>query len=252
MRSSAVRTILAVVVLLGAWEAACRGFSVDATTLPAPSDAWRALVDAREILLPALGVTALESVLGLAAALVAGGLLGLLIAVARPIRTALEPLLVVSQTIPVIALAPLLVTWLGFGLEPKVLVVALIAVFPVIVAVSTGVRQADASVDELLRGAGARRLRRLRLVELPAAVPALLSGARVSALLVVPGAVAAELVGSTDGLGRLLLIYDRDGRTTLTFSCVLLLAALGLAFWAAVSALDIALTRRGLVGGRDR
>jgi ABC-type nitrate/sulfonate/bicarbonate transport system permease component len=78
----------------------------------------------------------------------------------------------------------------------------------------------------------------------------LLSGARVSSLLVVPGAVAAELVGSTDGLGRLLLIYDRDGRTTLTFSCVLLLAALGLAFWTVVSAVDAALTRRGLIRER--
>lgn len=250
MRSPFLRTIIAVAALLGFWEAACAALNLEPTTLPAPSDAWRALVDAHAVLLPALGTTAIEAVAGLLTALVVGTSLGILIAVARPARAALEPLLVVSQTIPVIALAPLLVTWLGFGIEPKIIVVTLIAVFPVIVAVATGVRQADAAVDELLRGAGAGRLRRLRLVELPAAVPALLSGARVSSLLVVPGAVAAELVGATDGLGRLLLIYDRDGRTTITFACVLLLAALGLVLWGLVSAIDALLTRRGLIADR--
>lgn len=250
MRSSLLRTVVAVAVLLGLWEGACRLWHVDPSTLPAPSDAWTAGTGARGVLGPALRTTTIEALAGLAAALVVGGLVGLLTAVSRPVRAALEPVIVVSQTIPVIALAPLLVTWLGFGIGPKILVVALIAVFPIVVAVAGGVRQADAAVDELLRGAGAGRWRRLRLVELPAAVPAVLAGARVSSLLVVPGAVAAELVGSTDGLGRLLLIYDRDGRTTLTFACVLLLAALGLALWAVVSAVDAALTRRGLVGDR--
>ncbi|MBJ7470808.1 MAG: ABC transporter permease subunit [Solirubrobacteraceae bacterium] len=247
MRSSFLRTLAALAVLLGAWEAACAIFDVDPSTLPAPSDAWAAFVDAREVLLPALQVTSIEAVGGLLAALLLGGVLGLLMAAFRPVRTTLEPVLVVTQTIPIIAIAPLLVTWLGFGLGPKLVVVTLIAVFPIIVAVAQGVRQADSSVEELLRGAGAGRFRRLRLVEVPAAVPAMLAGARVSALLVVPGAVAAELVGATDGLGRLLLIYDRDGRTELTFACVLLLAALGLTLWAVVSGADRWSTKRGLV-----
>lgn len=247
MAAGALRTSFALVVLITGWELACRLFDVAPQTLPAPSDAWQALTEHRDVLLPALAVTASEAVIGLLAALVAGGLLGLGIATLRPVRATLEPVVVISQTIPVIALAPLLVTWLGFGITPKVLVVALIAVFPIVVAVVAGIRQADAAVDELLRGIGAGRLRRLRLAELPAAVPAMLSGARVSALLVVPGAVAAELVGATDGLGRLLLIYDRDGRVALTFACVVLLAALGLVLWAATTAIDRLLTRRGLV-----
>lgn len=247
MRAGALRTLAAIVVLLAGWEAGCALLALEPTTLPAPSDAWAALRAEHAVLLPALRTTAAEALLGLAAAMAAGALLGLAIAALRPARVLLEPLLVVSQTIPVIALAPLLVTWLGFGIAPKLLVVALIAVFPIVVAVAAGVRQGDAALDELLRGAGAGRLRRLRLAELPAAVPALVAGTRVSALLVVPGAVAAELVGATGGLGRLLLIYDRDGRVALTFACVLLLAALGLLLWAAVSALDAALARRGLV-----
>lgn len=247
MAVGALRTLAAIAAILGLWEAACWLFEVRETTLPAPSDAWGALSGHSDVLLPALAVTASEAVVGLVAALIVGALTGIAIATLRPVRAALEPLVVVSQTIPVIALAPLLVTWLGFGIAPKVLVVALIAVFPIVVAVVAGIRQADASIDELLRGTGAGRMRRLRLAELPAAVPAMLSGARVSALLVVPGAVAAELVGATDGLGRLLLIYDRDGRVTLTFACVLLLAALGLALWSLVTGLDRLLTRRGLV-----
>ncbi len=248
MRSSFLRTLAALLLMLGAWEAACAAFEVDPSTLPAPSDAWTAFTGSQDVLLRALRTTAIEALAGLAAALLLGGLLGLAMAAFRPIRATFEPVLVVSQTIPVIAIAPLLVTWLGFGLLPKIVVVALIAIFPIIVAVAQGVRQADSAVDELLRGAGAGRWRRLRLVELPAAVPAMLAGARVSALLVVPGAVAAELVGATDGLGRLLLIYDRDGRTELTFACVLLLAALGLALWTLVSIADRWSARRGLVG----
>jgi putative hydroxymethylpyrimidine transport system permease protein len=241
-----LRVAAALVVLLGAWEIACALFDVPATTLPAPSDAWRAIVDQHKVLLPALRTTAGEALLGLAVAAIFGGVVGTLLALSRRTRGVVEPVLAVTQTIPIIALAPLLVTWLGFGLAPKVLVVALIGFFPIVVAVTAGVRQADAALDELVRGAGAGRWRRFRLAELPAAAPAVVAGGRVSALLVVPGAVAAELVGATDGLGRLLLLYDRDGRTTLTFACVLLLAALGLACWALVELLDAGLRRRGL------
>lgn len=241
-----IRVLLAVAVLLGPWEAACALLALPETTLPAPTDAWQAIRDERDVLLPALRTTAGEAILGLLAAAIVGGVLGTVLALSRRVRGAVEPVLAVSQTVPIIALAPLLVTWLGFGLTPKVLVVALIGFFPIVVAVTAGVRQADDALDELVRGAGAGRWRRFRLAELPAAAPAVVAGARVSALLVVPGAVAAELVGATDGLGRLLLLYDRDGRTTLTFACVLLLAALGLACWALVEALDAALRRRGL------
>lgn len=241
-----LRVLAAVAVLLGAWQAACALLGIPETTLPAPSNAWQAIRDEHEVLLPALRTTAGEALLGLAVAALVGGILGTALALSRRVRGIVEPVLAVSQTVPIIALAPLLVTWLGFGLTPKVLVVALIAFFPIVVAVTAGVRQADAALDELVRGAGASRWRRFRLTELPAAAPAVVAGARVSALLVVPGAVAAELVGATDGLGRLLLLYDRDGRTTLTFACVLLLAALGLACWALVEAIDAALRRRGL------
>lgn len=241
-----IRVLLAVAVLLGAWEAACALLALPETTLPAPTDAWQAIRDEHDVLLPALRTTAGEALLGLLVAAIVGGVLGTVLALSRRVRGAVEPVLAVSQTVPIIALAPLLVTWLGFGLAPKVLVVALIGFFPIVVAVTAGVRQADDALDELVRGAGAGRWRRFRLAELPAAAPAVVAGARVSALLVVPGAVAAELVGATDGLGRLLLLYDRDGRTTLTFACVLLLAALGLACWALVEALDAALRRRGL------
>jgi putative hydroxymethylpyrimidine transport system permease protein len=235
-----------VAALLGTWQALCAFLAIPESTLPAPTDAWRAIRASHAILLPALRTTAGEAVLGLALAALVGGVLGILLALSRRTRGVMEPVLAVSQTVPIIALGPLLVTWLGFGIAPKVIVVALIAFFPIVVAVTAGVRQADDALDELVRGAGAGRWRRFRLAELPAAAPAVIAGARVSALLVVPGAVAAELVGATDGLGRLLLIFDRDGRTTLTFACVMLLAALGIACWALVEALDAALRRRGL------
>ncbi|MFT4035487.1 MAG: ABC transporter permease subunit [Patulibacter sp.] len=251
MTGGALRVVAAIVALLGLWELVCALLEIPEMTLPAPSDAWQALVDARAVLLPALRTTATEALAGLAVAAVLGGVLGTTLALSRRIRSFLEPVLAVSQTVPVIALAPLLVTWLGFGFAPKLLVVALIGFFPIVVAVTAGVQRADAALDELVRGAGAGRWRRFRLAELPAAAPAVVAGARVSALLVVPGAVAAELVGATDGLGRLLLIYDRDGRTTLTFACVLLLALLGLACWALVETLDALLRRCGLTGRRQ-
>lgn len=234
------------IIVLALWEAATRLFGIDPQTLPAPSEIGRAIADQRSVLLPALQVTATEAIAGLLIALVAGVVLGILVAEARPLAAVLEPLLVLSQTIPVIAIAPLLVTWLGFGALPKVLVVTLIAVFPIVVAVVTGVRQADDALRELVTGAGGGARRRLRIVSLPAAVPAMIGGARIASLLVVPGAVAAELVGATDGLGRLLLIYDRDGRVVLTFACVALLAALGLVLWTTVTAVERWLRTRGL------
>ncbi len=179
-----------------------------------------------------------------------GTLLGLLIAASPVLRTLLEPVLVVSQTVPIIALAPLLVTWLGFDLLPKILVVALIAFSrsPSLWRLACGrpmprsmswcaVPEQGGCVAYVSRSCRPR-------------VPSMTAGARVSALLVVPGAVAAELVGATDGLGRLLLLYDRDGRTTLTFSCVLLLAARGLLLWALAEAADALLARRGLLAER--
>lgn len=246
MTASARGAAAALIAVLLVWEAAAALFGVDPHTLPAPSAIAEAIADEREVLLPALAVTAGEAVAGLLAALVLGVVLGLLVAELRAAAIVLEPLLVLSQTVPVIALAPLLVTWLGFGALPKVLVVTLIAVFPVVVSVVTGVRQADAALRELVAGAGGGVWRRLRMVSFPAAVPAMLGGARIAALLVVPGAVAAELIGATDGLGRLLLIYDRDGRVVLTFACVALLAALGLALYAAVSGVERLLASRGL------
>ena len=240
-----------VLVALGAlalWELVCRVFSVDPALLPPPSSVMRAIVDDRGVLLPGLVTTATEAVAGLVVAALLGGLFGVLISQLRPVRVIGQPLLVLSQTIPIIAIAPLLVTAFGFGVGPKIAVVTLIAVFPITVAVTDGVRQADVAARELLRGTGAGRLAQLRLLELPAAVPAIVSGARVAALLVVPGAVAAEWVGATGGLGQQLLIYNNDGRAVLSYACVMLLALLGLALWLAVLLLDAALTRRGLLG----
>ena len=136
---------------------------------------------------------------GLVVGAVAGVVLAVLIVRVRVIRQVLYPLLVVSQTVPMVVLAPLLIIWFGFGLTPRIVVVALIVFFPVLVSIVTAIDQADADLIDLVRSMGAAPRQVLRLVLLPSAVPAFFSGLRIAAAYTVGGAVIAEFVNPNGG-----------------------------------------------------
>ena len=158
---------LLVLLALAGWEALVRGGVVDALLLPAPTDVAQALWTDRALLAEDLAVTTGEVVLGLAAAVAVGAALGVAMHLSVPVRKALRPLVIGSQAVPVPVIAPLFILVLGFGLAPKVLMVALVCFFPVTINLYDGLRDVDPDARKLLRSLDATRWQRLRLLEAP-------------------------------------------------------------------------------------
>jgi ABC-type nitrate/sulfonate/bicarbonate transport system permease component len=154
------------------------------------------------------------------------------------VESAIYPWLVVSQMVPIPAIAPIIVIWFGFDLRPKVVVIALVSFFPIAVNTIDGLRSAEAGLLDLLRTFGAGRRRRLRIVQIPAALPFAFSGLRVAAALAVIGAVFAEWVGSSEGLGHLILVLNNQTATAEMFAVITVLAAIGIGLFALVSLLE--------------
>jgi NitT/TauT family transport system permease protein/putative hydroxymethylpyrimidine transport system permease protein len=232
--------IAAVVILalLGGWEAFVRAGGVDPLVLPAPTHVAQALWEDRGLLAEDLVVTTWEVLLGLAAAIAVGAALAIAMHLWRPVRQALRPLVIGSQAVPLPIVAPLIVLVLGFGLAPKILLVALICFFPVTVNLYDGLVTADRDARKVLRSLGASRPRTLRFLELPAALPAAFTGMKVAAAVAVIGAVFAEWSGSESGLGHAILIAGGQLETARAFAATVLLFALAIALYAACAALE--------------
>jgi NitT/TauT family transport system permease protein/putative hydroxymethylpyrimidine transport system permease protein len=229
---------LVVLVLLGGWEALVRGGAVDALLLPAPTQIAASLWEDRGVLAPDLATTTWEVLLGLAAAMAIGVALALAMHLFPPVRRALRPLVIGSQAVPVPVIAPLVILVLGFGLAPKVLLVALVCFFPVTINLLDGLSDVDPDARKLLRSLDASRRQTLLLLEMPAALPAAFTGAKVAAAVAVIGAVFAEWAGSDAGLGHALLTANAGLETPRAFAATLLLFAEAVLLYAAVAALE--------------
>ena len=142
----------------------------------------------------------------------------------EPVRRAVEPLLVTSQTIPIVAIAPLFVIWFGFGLLPKVLIVVLVTFFPVTIALLDGFGRVDPEAMDLMRSLGATARETFRKLRWPAALPSLFTGLRISVVYAVIGAIFGEYVGATEGLGIWMKLSQNSFRTDLVFAAILLTA----------------------------
>lgn len=232
--TSRAAPIVLVGVLLAAWEAYVRIAGVSPVVLPGPVrilDAlWTYRADAVRHAIPTL----LETVIGFGIAVVLA--IGAAIAMDRApaVRRAVEPLLVTSQTIPIVALAPLFLLWFGFGLAPKVLVVVLVTFFPIVVALLDGLRSAPPQSAELLRSYGATDSQVFRKLRWPSALPNLFTGLRISVVYAVIGAVFGEYVGAREGLGIWMQLSQNAFRTDLVFAAVIVTSALSLALYALV------------------
>ena len=180
-------------------------------------------------------MTLLETLVGFGLALAAGLLVGALVDASPVLRRAVYPLVVASQTVPIPAIAPLLLIWFGYGLLPKVLVTALIGFFPIAVNTVDGLRATDRDVLDLLRSLGAGGWGRFRLAKLPSALPFVFSGAKVAVAVCVIGAVFGEFVGSSAGLGYLINRSRAQFLTDRVFACLVLLAMIGIGLFALVS-----------------
>jgi ABC-type nitrate/sulfonate/bicarbonate transport system permease component len=222
-----------VIVLVGVWEIVVRAGLVDALILPAPDSVASSLVHDFHLLGPDLWTTTVEAIAGLAAAVVAGAAIAVAMHLWAPVRRALQPLVVGSQALPIPVLAAPLVLLLGFGLAPKVAIVALVCFFPVTVNLFDGLRSVDADQRKLLRALHASRWQTLRLLELPSALPQAFTGLRVGAAVSVIGAVFAEWSGSENGLGHSVLISSGQLDSARTFAATVLLFVLAIAFYGA-------------------
>ena len=230
--------ILLLLVLLGGWELYADLGGVDDFLLPAPSQIASALWNDWDILWHNLTVTAWEVLLGILVALVAALLLAAAIHSSRTLRRAVYPLLVASQTIPIVIIAPLLVAWLGYDIAPKLAIIALICFFPVVVSALDGLSRVDPDLLKLMRTLDASRWQSFRRVEAPSALPAVFSGAKVAVTIAVIGAVLAEQAGSSEGLGHLMLQAIPQLETARAYAAVVLLAMLAIALFAVLTLIE--------------
>jgi ABC-type nitrate/sulfonate/bicarbonate transport system permease component len=197
--------VVLALVLLGIWELYARAGGVDAIILPAPSEIAEAGWRDRALLWDNFLVTAAEVAGGIVVSLVAGFGLACALHFSGALRGAVFPLLVASQAVPIVIVAPLLVVWWGFGLAPKLAIIALVCFFPVVVTTLDALRRVDPDQLKLLRTLDASRWQAFRWAEAPAALPAALSGAKIAVAVAVIGAVFAEYAGSSEGLGHVIL-----------------------------------------------
>jgi ABC-type nitrate/sulfonate/bicarbonate transport system permease component len=224
-------TVALVAGLLLAWEAYVRLAGVEPVVLPSPTRIvgalWEYRDDAARHALPTL----VETVVGFALAVVLGIVAAVLMDRTPVVRRAVEPLLVTSQTIPIVALAPLFLLWFGFGLLPKVLIVVLVTFFPIVVSLLDGFRTASLDATDLLRSYGATDWQAFRKLRWPNALPALFTGLRISVVYAVIGAVFGEYVGAREGLGIWMQLSQNSFRTDLVFAAIVVTSAISLVLY---------------------
>ncbi len=242
---------LVLAALLGAWQiAASNGALADLLGLepflvPSPAEIATALWEERDLLAENAWVTLREIVLGFLCALVAGLGFAILLHLSPTLRRAFYPLIVASQTIPILVIAPILVIWFGFGIGPKLAIIALICFFPITVNTLDGLRSADPEAIKMMRTLDASRAQVLWRVELPGALPYAFSGARIAVAIAVIGAVFGEWSGSSAGLGHMILQDNAQLETARVFAAVFVLSAIALALYGLV-----ALTERRVITWR--
>jgi NitT/TauT family transport system permease protein/putative hydroxymethylpyrimidine transport system permease protein len=198
--------LLLLAALIGAWELYVDLGGVDSLILPSPHQVASALYDQRSLLWSSFLITGREVVLGILVAAVAGLVLAVAIHFSQAFRRAAYPLVIASQAVPVVLIAPVLAFWLGFGIAPKLIVVALVSFFSIVVTTLAGLESVDPDLLKLMRTFDAPRRRTFWHVELPAALPGVFTGAKIAVAVSVIGAVFAEWNGSNSGLGYLIVV----------------------------------------------
>ncbi len=233
-RLGAFRPLVVAAGLVAVWQAIVWLTAVPVFILPGPAVVAQAWVEKAPLILHNAGITAAEILLGLVIGTAIGLGTAVLLAEWRHLRPWLLPVLVISQAIPVFALAPILVLWLGYGMASKVAMAALIIFFPVTAALYDGLRRVDPLWVDAARAMGASGFRLFRRVRLPAALPAFASGLRVATAVAPIGAVVGEWVGSSAGLGYLMLHANARLQTDRMFAALLTLAVLAVALYTAI------------------
>ena len=236
--SQVVPLVVSLVVLLGVWQALTGWDVVAPIILPAPADVGRAIVDFADPLSEATAITLVEVLLGFGVAVLFSFVMALPISYSKRMRTALYPPLVMLHAVPKAAIAPILLIWFGFGLTHKVVVSFLVAFFPIVIALSAGLRRVDPDLHDLSRSLHASWLQTFWKIDLPFALPMLFSGLRVAITLAVVGAVIAEFVAGDGGLAHLLRSAGTHNQTALSFACAIILSLMSMVLFGAIALLE--------------
>nr|WP_247750447.1 ABC transporter permease [Rhizobium sp. 16-449-1b] len=226
--SQALPAIAAVCLLVAVWEAYVRLSGISPTTLPSPSRVLAQTFQSRQALFDNTLPTLRATLAGFGCSLAAAFILSVLIDFCQPLRRALFPLFIISQTLPLVAIAPLIVLWFGFGLMPKILLVALVTFFPMLVALCQGYQSTEDELQQLVSSMGAPRWKQFLLARLPSALPFFFAGLRISITYAVVGAIFAEYAGAAKGLGIYMLNAKNNFRPDLVLAAVFVSAVLTL------------------------
>lgn len=231
---SALYPLAGIAVILLAWQFYTDAFAVSRIVLPSPVDIARASAANWRVLLGETWPTFLESVLGFALAVAVGIPVAVCVANSRVLNLTLYPILIATQSIPKVAVAPIILVWFGLGMQSKLVIAFLVAFFPIVVDTAAGMRATPAGLLELARALRASPLQVFIKVQFPAALPFIFAGAKVAVTLAVIGAVIGEFVGSVGGLGNLLLSANSQLDSPLAWAALVWLSVLGILLFAAV------------------
>ncbi|MDC7787454.1 ABC transporter permease [Rhodoplanes sp. TEM] len=220
--------------VLAAWELAIRLMNVSSFVLPAPSAIAVSLVENHRMLLQAARVTSVEIATGFVLSAVVGVAVALAIVRFERFGRALYPLVVLFQTVPKVALAPIFILWFGYDLAPKVVLIVVIAFFPVAIDMMHGLQSVEPGFIALMRSVGAGRGEILRRVQIPYSLPHLMAGLKVAVTLSVIGAIVGEFAGASAGLGYVIQLSSTQLDTALVFAALVAVSVLGLAFYYAL------------------
>ncbi|WP_205856090.1 ABC transporter permease [Phytoactinopolyspora endophytica] len=219
-----------VVILLAGWEAIVRLLDVPRYTLPPPMEVVTALVNGvtSGVLVTHTWVTLQEVLLGFGLAILFATVIAAVVTRWELIERAFMPLIVALQAVPKVALAPLLLTWFGFGMTSKVVTTALLAFFPLLINLIAGIQSADRDRMEMFRGLGATKWQTFRMLQMPAALPYFFAGLKIALTFSIIGAIVAEFVGAQAGLGYMIQLSSTNLNVATTFAVLVILSAIGM------------------------
>jgi NitT/TauT family transport system permease protein len=230
----AIYPLIGIAAILLAWQFYTHVFAINRIVLPSPLDILDASLTHWKDLLRESWPTFLESVLGFLLAVIVGIPFAVCVASSRVLNLTLYPILIATQSIPKVAVAPIILVWFGLGMQSKLVIAFLVAFFPIVVDTAAGIRATPPGLLELARSLRASPLQIFLKIQFPAALPFIFAGAKVAVTLAVIGAVIGEFVGSVGGLGNLLLTANSQLDSPLAWAALIWLSALGILLFGAV------------------
>jgi NitT/TauT family transport system permease protein len=234
--------VAGLIIMLVVWQIYTSWSGISRIVLPSPIDIGLVSFKRYDLLLRETWPTLIETILGFALALLIGIPLAVCVANSRLLNLAIYPILIATQSVPKVAIAPIVLVWFGLGMESKLALAFLVAFFPVVVDTATGLQATPPGLLELARSLRASPLQVFMKVQIPAALPFMFAGAKVAITLAVIGAVIGEFVGSANGLGNLLLSANSQLEGPLAWAALVWLSVLGIVLFTAVVVAERLLT----------